>query len=292
MKKFIIKMLCNLIPVKSWRKKFRAKLNRENLFGGLDDIFNEIKIKKETVLNKANTCEVIALGSSHGAYGFNPEFVNENSFNLCSNSQDLYSGYGIFSYLKENLPNLKHLILFIDVFSKGWHLECTNAKHICASYKYLYDIDYPLFEDDQNYLKKCQKIDKIKLNPSKNSNGYLEPPKLTILDTVQQRVDGHMKEHLREISRYIYIYKIADIVKDKGTKMSIVFPPLRKDYSDLLESKLLLKSIEEMNLSKNIKILDFTNDNDFNDDDFYDYDHLNPKGAEKFSKKLKGYLYD
>ena len=168
MKKFIIKILCNLIPIKSWRKKLRTKLNRENLFGNLDDIFKEIKNKKETVLNNGISCEIIALESSHGAYGINPEYINKNCYNLCSNSQDLYSGYNVFLYLKDKLPNLKHLILLVDVFSKGWHLENTSAQHICASYKYLYNVNYPLFIDSENYLKKCKKLDKIMSIPNKN----------------------------------------------------------------------------------------------------------------------------
>ena len=287
MKKFLIKLLLNLIPVRDWRRTLRTKINRDNLFGNLDEVFREIKVKKQTVLDNAKNCETIMLGSSHGAYGLNPIFISDKCYNLCTNSLDLYTISKIIFYYKEKLPNLKNIFLLIDVFSRGWCLEKSSAEHICASYKSVYGIEYPLYKDTKRYLKQCSKLDKLKYCNLKNDNGYLYPPKIDFYGSVKERVDGHLKEHDRSISQYHYITEISEL----GLNIVLIFPPLRKDYENFLKPNFLFDSIKDLEIKNNVRILDFTSDKDFCNDDFYDCDHLNTIGAEKLSKKIKELLF-
>ena len=210
MPKFLLNLMLAFIPLQTWRKALRKKIRQKSLFGGLGGIFTEIKTKRNTVLADKDSCNIIALGSSHGAYGFNPEFIGKNCFNLCTNSQDLYTAEKVLEYMLKNLPNLKKVILFLDIFSKGWSLEHTSAKHICASYQYLYGIQYPLFNDKHNYLKQCKKLDLKILIPSENKNGYLNPPKLNFTDSVEDRVQAHLREHNRKLSQYDHLKNIVN----------------------------------------------------------------------------------
>ena len=286
---FLVRILAMFIPVRSWRHAFRKKMNRNAAFGDLENVFTEIKIKRDTVLKNKDICETIILGSSHGAYGINPEFIRNDCFNLCTNSQDLFTAEHVFDYMKKELPHLKNVILIIDVFTRGWCLERTSAKHICASYQYLYGFKYPMFQDEHNYLKQCKKLDRQHLHTTENKNGYLNPPKLLFTDTVESRVNAHMREHNRKESQYHSLKNIVNSTScEKEITFSILILPTRSDYKKLLPDNLVLNEVKQIIKGTNVKIFDFSNDPDFKDEDFYDYDHLNPHGAEKLSKKLKG----
>lgn len=291
MRRFFIKLISIFIPVKSWRKAFRKKMKHKDVFGNLRSVFQTIKVKRDTVLKNKKSCEIIALGSSHGAYGLNPTFIGQNCFNLCSNSQDLYTAEYVFEYMKERLPHLKKVILFFDVFSRGWRLDKTSATNICAAYTHLYGINYPFYEDKENFLKKCRALDKKKLKEFDNENGYLNPKKMGFTETVEDRVNFHLREYNREEPQYEYLKNIIKSIKDdQKINMAILIPPLRQDYQKLLPENLLLNDAKELTKGTKVQIWDFSSDKDFTDDDFYDYDHLSSQGAEKLSKKLKGLL--
>lgn len=60
----------------------------------------------------------------------------------------------------------------------------------------------------------------------------------------------------------------------------LIFPPLRRDYQQLLPPNLLANEIRPLIADSAVRVLDFSSDSDFMVDDFYDFDHLNPRGAE------------
>ena len=238
MPKFLIQFLAAFIPVKSWRKNFRKKMNRNNLFGDLKTVFTEIKTKRDTVLMHKDSCQIIALGSSHGAYGLNPEFIGKNCFNLCTNSQDLYTSKEVLKYMQQKLPHLKTVLVCLDVFTRGWCLERTSAAHICASYQYLYGIRYPLFKDNHRYLKTCEKLDKQTLQFTANKNGYLYPNPLNLTDSLQTRIQGHLREHNREQSQYHYLTEMIQSL-GRDINLYILIAPVRSDYQKSLPKNLL-----------------------------------------------------
>ena len=61
---------------------------------------------------------------------------------------------------------------------------------------------------------------------------------------------------------------------------------LDKEQLDVMYS--LLHDIKQKHA--NVILFDASSDSDFEDDDFYDADHLNDLGAEKFTKKLDQFL--
>ena len=289
MPKYLIKFLSLFIPIKSVRKSFRQKMNKLNAFGDLATVFTEIKTKRDTVVDHKSLCKVIILGSSHGAYGINPEFVGEDCFNLCSNSQDLYTSKRILTYMQKELPNLQKVVICLDVFSKGWNLSRTSAEHICASYQYLYGIDYPLFVDHHNNLKRCKKLDKLDLKVKENKNGYLNPPRLILTNSAEERVKSHLREHNREQTQYCHLTDMIQLCVSKNIDVYILIAPVRKDYQVLIPQNLLLTEAQKL-ADEKAKVVDFFNDSDFINEDFYDFDHLNPIGCKKLSIKLKGYI--
>lgn len=285
------KILIALTPSKKLRKKLKKKLLGRSLFGNFGSCYNEIKLKKLAIEENLKTAETIFLGSSHIAYGINPKYVSKNAYNLGSNSQDLFTSYNLFKYYYNILPELKNVIIGYDVFSRGWSLDKTSAKHICSIYNYLYNVDYESKNYEKNYVSKCIKYEKMKLNNSKNSNGYLYPGAVPMAETKESRAKGHLREWEREISQIPYLEKISLENKKamqpagKKYKISVLILPVRPDLKEILpDSKtLFLNDLEKLDLN----ILNFYDDTDFTFDDFGDYDHLNGNGAKKLSSKIK-----
>lgn len=284
--RFLAKFLSAFIPIKSWRKKVRHILM--NPFGTLPAIFAEIKLKRDAVAGfKGNEGLVLAVGSSHCAYGFDPSVIDGFAvFNLGANSQDLYTMYHLVHYWIKYADAISKVIVFVDVFHRGSCIAKTSAKHICASYNYLYGIEYPGVKDIGKWVKKCRAFDWTHIiNTNSFTNGYLKPPELALfgLGNAEERVRAHMHEHNRQCSQYPWLVKLVSLAKSRAIETVLVVPPLRKAYLQLLPID-LAKELCELNLS--VKILDYSHDEDFCDDDFHDFDHLNDVGAKKLARKI------
>ena len=300
MKKEIVKFLSCFIPIKKYRKKFRncftSKKDQAHFDNFIDYVmiigrFLEIKTKMLGLKEYSKNIDTIFLGGSSMAYGINPKYFSENSFNLCSNSQDLFTSFNLYKKIKDELPNLKNIFLNYKIFTRGFDISKSKAsRDICSSYKFLYNIDYL----NNNYIDNYKDIYKT-LNSSlqvySSHNGYIELKNPNCNDP-KERARTHIREFNREISQLKWIEKMHHLSMDGGdTVLNIVILPVRKDYKKLCPPhNVIFKEIYDLCKKLNIKIYDFYDDGDFTNEDFYDVDHLNPNGAEKLTKKLKNYF--
>lgn len=288
-----VKILSAFIPVQKWRKKFRSAAFHKP-FGLLEDSFREINAKRQAFNQAADTIETLFLGSSHVAYGFNPAFYSPTSFNFGTNSQDLFTSYQLFIKLEKSLPQLKKVFLSYDIFSRGWALDHSSAAHICSCFNYLYGIDYRIPNYQKNFKKHCAK-QRTAVVSTETAKGYLHPAKRQITDDVYQRRNGHLREHNRSVTQLEWIEKLAQIINgqkeniaSKQAKLCLVVFPLRQDFREILpEPDLLFQEAQDLSARLGIGFISLYNDTDFTTEDFYDFDHLNPTGAKKFSEKLK-----
>lgn len=288
MPRFVVMALAALLPVRSWRTAFRRKMNGKGPFANLKGAFAEIKAKRDAVLQGGDACRIMVLGSSHGAYGVDPRFIGADCFNLCSNSQDLYTAEQLFMYMRKRLHNLEKVVVLLDVFSRGWRLERTSARHICAAYNYLYGVQYPECRNLKGLLRRCRKLDGREIHVAMNHNGYLAPPRLDLADTVADRVGSHLKNYRRKDSQYVHLDNI--VRNGDGLGIVVLIPPLRSDYRQLLPKGVPQDDARKLLAGTEARVVDLSSDASFTDDCFYDYDHLNSRGAEMLSRKLNDLL--
>jgi hypothetical protein len=87
-----------------------------------------------------------------------------------------------------------------------------------------------------------------------------------------------------------YLEQIAKICHDKGVILLLINPPVHITYLERRESEQVKKTIEFLefvsNSYQNLIYVDFSDDDSFKNEDFYDADHLNGKGTKKLSLKL------
>ena len=74
----------------------------------------------------------------------------------------------------------------------------------------------------------------------------------------------------------------------------LVLSPAHQEYKKVLPTeKELFADVFRLvaKYPSDMMLLDFYKRNDFEDADWWDYDHLNPDGAEKFTRLYHDYLY-
>ena len=261
------------------------------------DIMAKKKFGIEKELNNLNT---LIVGSSHIQNAFIP---HKGEFNLSMASQDLYYSYELIK--KYDTDKIKNFVISFSVFNPGFQIIKTSQFHKCLLYKILFDIDYQFkdsakekhlyereviyrfiikrylknFKADENYLGE---IDKYSVSKKKSSDEYLK-----------NYIDGNIKNNLRENEQINFVTKIIEYAAQNNKNVFWIITPHSEFYRKQIPDKktLFKKLYEKCSNKSNVEIIDLFDDNRFFEDDFLDCDHLNRKGAEKFSEIIEQILH-
>lgn len=285
-KMLVYKIASCFLFKKTWRRRLDDWLGI-CAYKKLRDGFVEVKTKKINFEKNFNNFKSVFLGSSHVAYGFNPAFYHE-AYNLGSSSQDLFTSYRLLGKIVE-YKNIKNIFVEYSVFSNGFDLAYTkNERHVPSCYRYLYEIEYEKLNYVENYKTLLKDIENSVVIDINKNNGYLSPSAVLSAPSVQEREKAHMREHERANSKMFYYNNINQLAKKNNIKLYVVTFPVRSDLIKAFPDKdYLFKEINRMSKDLGFTYLNFYDDPEFDWDDFWDYDHLNESGAEKFTKKLK-----
>lgn len=254
--------------------------------------------------NKKNI-ENLILGSSHGGYGLKAEhiFNSKHSMNLCTDSQDLYRSYELAKQCMEKFK-IKNIILTYSLFSNSFMLDMVKGKRVNI---YLSEILFNIKArvKKTSYDKKYKKLYELYIKHYllgkeykyiyRNIFGDIIDNKTVFTDDygVEKRVKSHIKHNKRNNNENVWIKKLYKLFDDSlygGGDLHIVIMPVRSDYrQEALKygnTKQLFNNIIEICKENNIKLHNYFQ-LDINNKYFCDFDHLNNKGAELISKKLK-----
>lgn len=288
------------------RGKLKLKLQIENRMISdkiYYDKFNGLKIpfmKANSIENNCGLIENIILGSSHGVYGYIPE---QNEFNLCFPSQDLYYSFSLYEKFRGKCPNLKNIILFYSVFSAGFDLAKSSEKWRCLCYKDAFNINSIYENVNKLSVKKIKSISKKKQ--------YQEIKNLTVSDfyrgenidieglatfknainsyPAKERAFDHLKFNVKYNNlQNIYLKKLIELIKENNGNLYIVIPLMQAELVKWLpDLNIIMTELFDISKQNNLKILNFYQNNDFGPKDFFDYDHLNYSGARKLTALIK-----
>lgn len=255
--------------------------------------------KKVALDELKNNIKTLILGSSHGLAAFNPDISKDKSiFNLCFGSQDLYYSYKMYEKYASELKNLKTVLCFYSVFSPGSDLTKSPYKHLIQYYKYVYDIDYRDENDKIYYKKELDFLNKRFCNIYKNENyrGFQALEGSNIDDEKgRHEIKAHVKISNLHTNQEDYILKMYDIAKKYNHKLIIVIPAFSPKYYEICKEECekqnvaydkIFSSVYEIQKDKDIEIMNFFEYEGFEQGDFYDYEHMNNKGANKITKLI------
>jgi hypothetical protein len=297
MKKFIIKIIITIaIPVLVFF-----------IIGemALREIPNDYSYKNHLLEQKANKIKILNLGSSHGYYGINPYyFALQPAFNAAHVSQSYKYDNFIFNKFINRMDSLKYVILTLSSFSPYSNLEDGTEKFRITDYVIYYKCSYHRFEPEYNFKMYYLSLGNLlriknsiigKINDIHiDNNGY---SKKTSKDRINDfNTDGIIaaKRHtihdldINKTKENIkYVQNIIDICKSKNIYVILVTTPTCKEYYSHLNPK-QIKIMENfgnkfVKSNNNVIYINLLKSNLFNENDFFNSDHLCDKGARKLT---------
>ena len=300
MKKFIKNSLLFSIPVLFFLVVLELLLRH---------IPNDYSYKKNYLDQHSNEIETLFLGSSHAFYAINPEFIHSNSFNAAHIAQSIDYDILILKKYANQTNKLKCIVVPIDYFTLYNRLETGVECWRIKNYNIYYGLNRSTKLDENSEIlngkwsenterlykflrKKKSEISCNTLGWGTNNNSKDTKDFIVTGKAAAERHAQKSKSFFNENS--IIAKEIIDLAKSKNAKVIFYTSPAYKTYTALLNKKQLQTTIQTIQAiqkaNTNVYYYNFLNDSSFTTNDFYDADHLNEIGAEKFSKKMDSIL--
>lgn len=265
---------------------------------------NDYSYKASYYKENADRIKIWNLGSSHAYFGIDPTYLGENSFNGAHVSQSIKFDYYIFGKYIDKMESLEVLILPISYFTLFSNLETGIEKWRVVNYSG-YNIYLPnirtsvhLLSDSKPFNKAIKSLLSMKNDRYCTELGFgtqysYDNRNQDLLATADAAVKRHTKE---EIDLYIlnenkfFLEAICKRCKERNIKVVILTTPTHYSYySQLNKNQLDITTnicSSLCNKYPNVTYLNWLTDDRFIDEDFFDSDHLNDKGAQKLTTML------
>lgn len=268
---------------------------------------NDYSYKKQQLESKLGEIETLILGTSHTYMGINPSLFEGEAFNLASTAQTLYFDRFLFEKYHQDMPNLKRLILPISYSSLGSE-SYLNPGAFNKSYHFAY------FYGSDAFIKKLapRRFSLVSLFSVKRSvdrslayyrgeddlvecdekgwyQGNEAPKELERSgETTGALHDQFYDEEL--IPQNIqYVTDIIEACQAAGIDIYLLSTPMYKSYMDHVKEdryQLMLTNLDSLSSRHKVPYLNFTFDNSYEAQHFFDSNHLNEEGADMFTQKL------
>lgn len=294
---------------------------QENVWQEISNNYDYYYMKYQ--LSKAINSQIdtIITGSSYGLFGIK-ESMLPNAVNLSLASQDLYYSIKGIEYVWNINKNIKHIVLCASYYYFYSDLSKTKNDFEIQKITKVYS---PIFDDRHNcYLMPPRKnilyksdifdIESV-LERTANSfytNGYFNDnaPRCNFATKIwqsdkawidlsyeekatsgKQRALSHNKslKHINSLLANVELLcRFVQFCKERSISLTIVVAPASKYYAKHIAPQFKEIFYEVVNsIDSSLKILDYSNDESFLDDDFNDMDHLSESGAIKLTNAIK-----
>ena len=263
---------------------------------------NSYKVKGQYLNEKSDIVETLILGSSHTFYGVNPRFIESRAFNASNVSQSPDIDFAILKSYEDSYGSLRTVVIRLSYDTLFEQLKNSTEDWRLKDYKLYSDIDagYKLSHNSEILSIGTRQILKVlgdfylNQKPLLNcdslgwGNDLSNRPKRDLDKVGLIAAKRHTIKSWTLLKPNIKVFEqLIGWCENRKIRVILVTPPAYKSY---------VKNLNEKQLEKMINIgdkLDKTYDNcfyhnflmdkSFTDKDFYDADHLNAKGAKKFS---------
>lgn len=273
------------------------------------NIPNSYSYKDNWMTKNGSDLSTLAIGHSQLYDGFSPEVFKDSTFNLANATQTYYENYLLLKKYDHILTNLEYLIIPIGYNNvrESPNIELTNRVTFYHKYMQLdYDSHINWFElfEVANFERAINKMMKY----------YLFNTDIVGCDSLGQRsthnlinrkenwfndnyIEGHTsiksedgKFYIKEID---FLNKVVEYYSNKNVKVILVSTPVSNYYRNemnLQQRDFFIAEAEKISKLHNVFYLNYYNDNQFTDIDYYDSCHLNELGAEKLTQKIYNFI--
>lgn len=280
---------------------------------------SDIQAKKHLLQRQLSRTQVLILGSSHEFAGILPKELGLPAFNLAGQSQSLYYDTAlIYKYLPQ-LKSLKLVILPISYFSLEYELDEGPEPWRAYQYDYFYSIPHRNWHkaiSARNFSAYflCSESFRARVTFGLATNailhfdewggltnrpdGNLLPARAdtnflytAAVGTIQRHEAMMKPENMKPI-----LARLDRLIQDlqrRHIQVLLITSPVTRFYSHLIQAatyRQMQQAVHQLARHYRIPYRNYMFDSRFSDSDFADADHLNVRGAHKFSRILKAEL--
>lgn len=279
------------------------------------------KEKYEGAKISSDSIELIILGTSRATYAVNPEMFDLYTYNLANLAQSIYFDKRITLSLLPELPKLKYVFISIDYHSLAfssqfnrdiWSYYGNGIKYKKTNY-FFANLSPTLFGYTPKVAYAMHK--KRLINRWKYGKDIVDFEIQDGVNIYKPAIKGYIAFEGRDTTSFtqeafeILSKSATEIIEKSDEKEEIVAdlehfvevllandvtpvlitPPTYSGYNEHLNPLYIKENVEVCTRIANkygVEYWDFLNSDRFAIDDFYDMEHLNRKGALKFSTML------
>ncbi len=267
---------------------------------------NNYTHKKQLLEAKASEIETLILGSSHTYLGINPEYLENEAFNLASTAQTLYFDKFLVEKYLDQLPQLKRVIVPVSYSSLGTE-SYLNPGDYNRSYHFAHFYGSQAFVG----MLELRRLSLVSLFSIKKAvdrsidyytgqdslvefapNGWY--PTDVQRDLKQNGIDaGTFHDAYYDSSLFGtnlgYLEDMLARCRERQVEVIFLSMPMHPHYLKVVKQaryEAMVTKMDSFAAAQAVTYLNFTEDSRFADADFFDSNHLRTQGAEKFTKML------
>ncbi len=278
------------------------------------NIPNSISVSGEQLEEDNSSIKFLVLGSSQNKRAINPEFLTSNTLTVAGTRQGHKTDFYLLKDLHKHLPNLKRV--FVGVTAR--HFESPpNGKNFWKYRSHLVYYNVNAFERPVYFKDKFIFLGNPNFYSDQLEDYYIKNKKLTynkfgfqltglndrfakfhhneeeILKTFNSGNYPSLNRNFLDLSSK-WFHKILEYCQENNIQVSLTKTPTFKNYNPLLDRDVLKRrdSIVDAALTTypNIGLFDEEENTLYKANHFINENHLNPKGAELFTKRLEQFL--
>lgn len=279
---------------------------------------NTYSYKHDYLEKHINDINILLMGSSYIEEGICPEIIGEGCFNTAISGRDIVFDAEIAKKYFSRMNQLKIVLLPLDYskfeFGRGRinpldtriELDRMTVTYRCMHYKYMHlYVDRfwywsEILNSQLNYVSRfwqsrqenveCDSLGYHALVLKNRQEGWEYRAVPPIIDTSKKINNDAFNRY------WPYLEVIADCAQKRGAKMVLVNIPKYLTYQNDINKNVVqeINSLITQLQSKynNVVYWDFTYNEEFGEEDYFDACHLSDEGAKKFSKILGDKIRD
>ncbi|GAB5400337.1 MAG: hypothetical protein Aureis2KO_19220 [Aureisphaera sp.] len=263
-----------------------------------------------------NTFENMVLGSSQMRQSVNPEWIQTPTINMASGDQHHDTDFKLLKGMEDEFPNLETVIFEVsyshfeiphngkDFWKNNFYLKYYKANNFERQVYFKDRLAY--LANPQFFSKKIWEYysegerKEVYNEYGFNTNSYHgqfqdlghDEIKIAAMPRFKINTEPSLKVFKKNTALY---FDILNYCKQKGYKVVVCKVPMYKTYHQRKNPDILRRRDSILELSQkqfdNITLFDLEQDTiNFEVNDFWNQSHLNPKGAEKYTKRLDSLL--
>ena len=259
---------------------------------------NTYDVKKSLLESEQSEVEILFLGTSHVFSGINPERIDRKSINLANNSQSLYYDIEIVRNNLAKLSALKTVVFEINFFSFYYNLDLGPEKWRNIFYYQSFGIRPQTAQVGWLDLSRVYQLKRngiIMLLQSQEQNelyfkklgfgGVEDDGNGPAQKYAKKKYNSFAQEYINYSDDFLVqdLSKLLMQLRERNVDVYFLRFPASSYLTNYIKDSNYLDSTDNLLNALVQKFdareLNYFDDHRFNDDLFYDSDHLNSRGA-------------